>query len=180
MRQIRLIAISLLVLLLVACSADEWETYQNRGQKEAEFAVAVPQGAERQLPAEATATVAGKEIPLRVNTFHHEGEAYTILHGNLQDEPDSPDEIEAILDDIQRWFESEYNPSDLRAAALSWNGYPGRALRFQIPFEESAGRGRSHILLVEDELYLLIATGPEDAVAEWADRFLASFTIRED
>ena len=162
------------LLWLVGCSADRWETY--RPVSGASFTIAIPEAAERQIPAEATLEAAGEPVGLELLNFRREGALYTVARGSLPEEAGSVQAVDAILDAGQRWLEQEHRFRDVESSALSWHGYPGRSLRFYPMTEEEEVLGRANILLVDRHLYLLVATGPQEIIEQRADRFLASFT----
>lgn len=180
MRSFWLPWLALAVLLLAGCDAGEWETY--RVDEEEGYMVALPEGAERPESVAVSLLAAGEQVNLDLIRFSAEGANYTIGHSTLDDEVESGRAIELLLDDAERWLveESDVRPRELESSALSWNGYPGRELRFRIGGEEGDSRGQGNILLVEEELYLVFATGPDEVMDERADKFLASFTAVED
>lgn len=167
----------LALFLLVACSADEWETYRLRA--EPGYSIAIPEDAERQIPEAGFVGIGGERVELDVRNFTKEGAAYTVAQGTLAAEADSAAEIDAILRSAQRWLDLDVRRS-LESSALSWNGYPGRAYRFNTFPGEEAGQSRAYILLIEEELYFLVVRGPEDVISARANRFLTSFDTAED
>lgn len=169
----------LVVFLLVGCSADEWETYRLRSDPG--YSIAIPEDAEREIPQAGFVGIGGERVELDVRNFSKDGAIYTVAQGTLAAEADSAAEIDAILRDAQFWLDPDVRrASTLDSSALSWNGYPGRAFRFDTFPGEESGQTRAHILLVEEDLYILRARGPEDVINARADRFLSSFDTAED
>jgi hypothetical protein len=178
MRKSRLLWLVLASLLLAACSSDQWETY--RSQTGTSFQLALPEGAEQQIPDETSFEAAGEPVTLELITFRQDGARYAVASGALTVETPSRQTTVAILDDGQDWLEETQGAQAVRASAISWNGYPGRLLQFETPSEEGTGRGRAYVLLVDGELYLLAVTGPEDVIDRRANRFLASFDTKRE
>lgn len=180
MRLNRLLWLVVALLLLAACDAQEWQTY--RVDEEEAYMVALPESVEPQEVAPGRLVVDNEETRLELVRFDGEGVTYTIAHASLTDEVQSSRGIELLLDDVQRWIVEEggFRPRELNTSALSWNGYPGRELRFWLAGEEQSARGQGYVLLLEEEVYLVIAAGPDEAMDERAQKFLASFTAGED
>ena len=180
MRRAGFIGLLLGLLVLAGCAADEWQTV--RTDEDERYLVALPQGAEEADLSTTSLATGGEEVELVLADYRHVNSHYLVAHASLDDEAESAEEIDEILDDAQRWLveASGQRPRELDISTISWNGYPGRAYRFRVGAEGPATEGRARILLAEEELYFLIASGPEDAVETNAARFLTSFVTGED